>query len=165
MIDEKSGSSIENQLREQGLPTPYTSGLCIQGGNLLVQYSTEVSEAERVYSLPGAILRWGQRARDILRKEFDEKYGMEISVGRFIIILEDKFQRGKDRVHQINLIFEVKATTTEFAIRAFGVGLKWIDINELDRYNFQTLELRDVIFNQSIHRLKHLIGGDLKFVK
>jgi hypothetical protein len=63
------------------------------------------------------------------------------------------------------MIFEAKATTVEFSVKAFGIGLKWIDVNELDRFNFQPSELRDAIFTQSIHRLKHLIAGDLKFVK
>ena len=165
MPDEFKEPSLEKKLRELGAPCPFIRGMCIHSGKLLTEYSTGYSEMDRVYSLPGSPMKWGERARDTLKKSFEEKYTLDISVGRFVIVVENKFPVFRDRPHLVELVFEIKAQSTEFVIKVPEIGLKWLDMNELDRYNFNPTELKDAIFAQNIHRLKHIIAGDLKFVK
>jgi ADP-ribose pyrophosphatase YjhB (NUDIX family) len=163
--DELKESSVEKKLKELGTPCPWIRGMCIHAGKLLTEYLTGFSEMERIYSLPGTPMKWGERARDSLKKAFDEKYSMEISVGRFIIVIENKFPVFRDRLHLVELVFEVKIQSAEFVVKVPDINLKWLDMNELDRYNFNPTELKDALFAQNIHRLKHIISGDLKFVK
>lgn len=165
MPDELKEPGIEKKSREIGLPCPFVRALCIHSNKILVEYLTGYSEMERIYYLPGAPMKWGERARDTLRKAFDEKYSVDVSVGRFIIAVENKYPIFQDRIHLIELVFEIKTQSQEFAVKVPDIALKWLDLNELDRYNFNPTELKDALFNQTIHRLKHIIAGDLKFLR
>jgi ADP-ribose pyrophosphatase YjhB (NUDIX family) len=151
--------------RELGIPRARACGFCTHHNNLFVIFSSEQPEIEREYALPGASIRWGERARDTLRRDFKERFNMDVSVGRFLLALENKSGTRTEKFHDIDIVFEIKATSADFDILVDGIGAKWLELNEIDRHNLKPDELKEAIFSQSINQRKHMIAGELKFIK
>ena len=164
MPDEMPDIKAED-FQKMGIPRITVRGMCVHQGNLFVKYDTEQPEMERMYALPGGAVLWGERARDSLRREFKEEFNMDVSVGRFLVVIENKFGTSLGRIHNIELIFEVTTQSGTFEPMVSGLSGRWIDLNGIDKYNFKPDELREAIFTQSLNRRKHMIAGDLTRVR
>ncbi|MBU1022800.1 NUDIX domain-containing protein [bacterium] len=161
MTDEKPDIQ-DYKYQELGIPRITARGLCKHQGNVFLEYDTSQSEIDRIYSLPGGAIKWGERALDTLKREFKEEFNMDVSAGRFLTVIENKFGTSSGRVHTVELIFEVSTQSSNFEPLVSNMDGKWIDINGIDRINLKPDELREAIFTQSINRRKHIIAGDMK---
>jgi len=164
MEDDKSDIKAE-YFQEIGVPRVTVRGICKHQGNIFVEYATDQVEMDRIYSLPGGAIKWGERSRDALRREFKEEFNMDVSVGRFLLVIENKFGTSKGRIHNVELVFELTTQSSEFDLMVPGLAGRWLDLNGIDKYNLKPDELREALFTQSLNRRKHLIAGDMKLVR
>lgn len=153
------------EFQNLGIPRVIVRGLCTHQGNLFVEYSSEQGEMDRQYALPGGQIKWGERAKDALRRIFKDEFSMDVTVDRFLLVIENKFGTRVGRIHNVEIVFEVKAQSADFNPMVAGLAGRWIEMNAIDKYNLMPEELREVLFTQSINRRKHIIAGDLKNIR
>ena len=79
------------------------AGICIQNGKVLLQKPTN----DDGFSFPGGHVAFGETNEEMLRREFKEEIGADISVGTLKWVGEQFFPWGKKPCHQICLYYTV----------------------------------------------------------
>ena len=77
-------------------------GLCWDGDNLLLVKHQMGDKA--FWAPPGGGVEFGERAKDALRREFDEETGLTVKVGKFLFGCEFV----EKPLHAVELFFEVQ---------------------------------------------------------
>jgi ADP-ribose pyrophosphatase YjhB (NUDIX family) len=77
------------------------AGVAVDGDRVLL-HRTEIDD---FWSLPGGHVELGETAADALRREMMEELGVEIEVGRLLWVVENFFDYGEGRHHEIGLYF------------------------------------------------------------
>ncbi len=111
-------------------------GVCVRDGCVLVCRNRRRGN---VY-LPGGHVKWGESAREALRREIFEELGVPVKVGRFLGACESTFVQQGKRVCEISLCFEMRAArlrpphappSVEEKIEFFWIPLRGIAKSDL----------------------------------
>ena len=83
-------------------------GVCIVDGKLLICRAKGASSSY----LPGGHIEFGETGRQALVREMKEETGCEITIGRFMGVVENSFQQHGKPHSEINLVYEMKLADT-----------------------------------------------------
>ncbi len=108
-------------------------GVAISGGRMLL---CRAKGAGTTY-LPGGHIELGETGREALVREMKEETGLDVSVGRFLGVVENSFlQKGK-RHSEINLVYEMAILPGQVEVVAAEdwIEFEWRDLADLDSAN------------------------------
>ena len=87
--------------------------------------------------LPGGHIELGESGREALIREMKEETGLDVSLGRFLGVVENSFlQKGK-RHSEINLVYEMAILPGQGEVAAAEdwIEFEWRDLADLDSAN------------------------------
>ena len=87
--------------------------------------------------LPGGHIELGESGREALIREMKEETGLDVSLGRFLGVVENSFlQKGK-RHSEINLVYEMAILPGQGEVAAAEdwIEFEWHDLADLDSAN------------------------------
>lgn len=109
---------------------------------------------ETFYILPGGGQEPGENLHETLKRECREEAGAEVTIGDIIFVREyigknHELSKKHGDYHQTEFIFLTKVDQLNYAHSTFPdqgqIGLEWIPIAELMKYNFYPKGLREHI--------------------
>ena len=87
---------------------PIAICLCRDGDRILV---TEFRENDRLYYRPlGGTIEFGERGEETIRREFCEEIAADLTDVRYLGTLENIYNNGKLRGHEIVLVYDGRLT-------------------------------------------------------
>lgn len=115
-------------------------GICIENDRVLMIGHRAILGENTFWSPPGGGVEVGEMAEDALRREFLEETGLEVKVGKLLIMNEFV----KLPLHGIELFFEVKKIGGELTLGhdpEMNLGeqliqkVEWLSLDEIKRLN------------------------------
>lgn len=107
-------------------------GVCIVGDRLLV---CRAKGSETSY-LPGGHIEFGETGRQALVREMKEETGRDVSLARFLGVVENSFmQHGKPHA-EINLVYEMSLADgggEAVSSREDWIEFEWVPLSGLER--------------------------------
>ncbi|WP_047986294.1 NUDIX domain-containing protein [Ornithinibacillus californiensis] len=101
--------------------------------------------------LPGGHIEFGESAKDTLKREMKEEIGINCKVGRFLGLVEHKWEKNGVLNCEINQVFEVTSNEIESSANPKSVESHleffWCNGRDLDDNNLQPYPFRDLINN------------------
>lgn len=91
---------------------------------------------QEVYNLPGGNLELGEHLSDALAREMQEELGIDVAVGKMVLVGEVYFEERKK--HTLHLLFEGRITAgvpTLNPKETSALAIKWLTINDLEKVN------------------------------
>ena len=122
-------------------------GIIVHEGKVLVAHAL----GHKNTFLPGGHIEFGESAKDALVREIQEELGVHCVTGKFLGLVEHKWEKQGILHCEINQVFEV--TSEELDVVQNPISMEshieffWCDHNELDDKNLQPYPLRSVIKN------------------
>ncbi|WP_212974638.1 NUDIX domain-containing protein [Bacillus sp. J14TS2] len=112
---------------------------------------TRKSEGQTNTFLPGGHIEFGESAKDALKREINEALGIPCTVGRFLGVVEHKWELDQVVHCEINQVFEVHCSdlrldTNPIAIEPHLEFFWWHGRN-LDQQHLQPYPFRHLIAN------------------
>ena len=105
-------------------------GVCVRGGRILLCRA----KGARTTYLPGGHVEFGETGREALVREVREELGVESAAGRFLGVVENRFeQHGKPHA-EVNLVYELQlaAEAADPVSREDWIEFEWRDLGRLD---------------------------------
>lgn len=115
-------------------------GICIENNQVLMIGHQAILGENTFWSPPGGGVEAGEMAEDALKREFLEETGLEVSVGKLLLMNEFV----KLPLHGVELFFEVKKLSGELMLGQdpeMNVGeqliqkIEWLSLDEIKRLN------------------------------
>lgn len=104
--------------------------------------------------LPGGHIEFGESAKDALKREIEEEIGLNCTVGRFLGLVEHKWEKNGVLHCEINQVFEVNSSElySDFNPKSIESHLEffWCNRKDLDDMNLQPYPFRNLIKNYLI---------------
>lgn len=100
--------------------------------------------------LPGGHIEFGESAKDALAREIEEELGIRCKVGKFLGLVEHKWERRSILQCEINQIFEVQCDEIlddQLKSNEPNLDFYWCHVDDLDTMNLQPYPLRRLIKN------------------
>ena len=132
-ITEYEVSGIENIAR----------GVVFRGGKVLL---CAPKNGGYTY-LPGGHIEFGETAAEALEREMREETGLEVEVGKFLGVVESRFEQ-RGRLHcEISLVYAMtlKDDAAEVNSREDWIEFLWCDTGELGNMNMLPREMRELV--------------------
>ena len=102
-------------------------GVCIRDGRLLL---CRAKGGSSTY-LPGGHIEFGETGREALVREMKEETGLDAACGKFLGVTENSFiQHGRPHA-EINLVYELKLTTTDVTAKEDWIEFLWCPLADL----------------------------------
>lgn len=98
--------------------------------------------------LPGGHIEFGESAKDALKREVEEELGINCTVGRFLGVVEHKWEKNGVLHCEVNQVFEVTSSelhsnthpkSIESHLDFFWCGGEDLDDSHLQPYPFRSL--------------------------
>lgn len=101
--------------------------------------------------LPGGHIEFGESAKDALKREIKEEIGINCIVGKFLGLVEHKWEKNGVLHCEVNQVFEVKSSelncySNPIAIESH-LEFFWCNASELDDIYLQPYPFRNLIKN------------------
>lgn len=118
-------------------------GVVVSSGKLLF---CQTNGAGNTY-LPGGHVEFGEQARTALEREIDEELGLPSHVGRFMGVVEHRFNQRGVMHCEINLVFDVEVIGLESDRDPESpedhITFHWFDLKNLHGSSLEPAVLRD----------------------
>ncbi len=135
--------------------------IVLRAGHVLLQREA----ADAFWALPGGGVEPGEPSGHAVLREIAEEIGTPAELGRLIWIIENHFDHGGRRVHEIGFYYCVALPAAacplrpgEFAGTEGHLQLRWFGLSELE-----TLDLRPAVLRPRLAALpdgiEHLVQG------
>lgn len=122
-------------------------GIFVKEGRVLIAHAIGHNNT----FLPGGHIEFGESAKDALIREIKEEIGVNCVLGKFLGIVEHKWERQGVLHCELNQLFEVDSDEIDVDRNPKSmeshIEFYWCNPNELDHHNLQPYPLRSVIRN------------------
>ncbi len=105
-------------------------GVCVQNGKVLLCKA----KGGRTFYLPGGHIEFRETARRALIREMREEMGVDVTVGRFLGIVENAFLQHDAPHAEINLVYEMELPADTPAVaQEDWIAFEWVPYLDIGR--------------------------------
>lgn len=99
------------------------------------------------YYLPGGHVNFGESAEEALRREIKEEMDVSTKTLRFIGVVENIFNDGKEKHHELNLVFDTKIGNNNVKSIEDHLEFYWKDVKKLSTEKILPEILKKIFLN------------------
>lgn len=139
-----------------------SSALIVNNGKLLTVFSEEKNQ----YIVPGGAILLGEGSHQAAVREVVEELGVTISSDKLAFIVENHFQQGSQRYHNIEFHYLcqlLEGTPSHMDEPDISGTCKWVEITQLPSINLKPSFLKEELpkwQGQIVHVFQNEIGDD-----
>ena len=137
------------------------SGIIIIKDNKILLHKNDNKEN---YSLPGGGVHFLESSEEAIIREIREETGLDIKVENFVSTIENIFERGGIKFHEVYFIYKgsfiTDIDTSKVIENIEGKPLKYgfVPLDKLDDYYILPVVIKDIIKNNT----SHIINREIK---
>jgi len=97
------------------------------------------------YYLPGGHVEFGETLEEALTREILEETDLKIKKPKLLFILENFFEQNNKFHHEINFVFEAKATKKNFKIKEGYLVFDWFSKKDIKKLNILPEKIKNFL--------------------
>ena len=117
-----------------------TAAIMINNGQLLIAQRKSTGKLPNKWEFPGGKVESGETPEDCLKREMDEEFSIDVSVGEFLGESIYHYDHGSIRL----LAYRTTWIAGELSLKDHR-ALKWINIDEIIDYDFAPADIPFVV--------------------
>lgn len=116
------------------------------------------------YCLPGGRVEIGENSEEAIKREIYEELGKKVEITRYISTIENFFEMENKKYHEIMFVHNVEFKNEEdkkidYILKNIegkkGLQYKWIDLNEIDKYNILPKCIKEIEEKFPTHKISN----------
>lgn len=123
------------------------------------------------WALPGGRVKSGEDAKSALVREFQEELGERIDCGRMVFLIENFFEHGGAKNHEIGMVFSVQLPKSSSLVAQHGtmqgieqgkrLDFRWFALSEISSLSLRPACLSTLLAKQPCE-FQHLVQRQTK---